>query len=75
MTGISNGLQILKPQIILFGAGAILKIPTFILAHKLIPSIDWSLLVIIDSVIMLAVSITMAILNHKAIKTKTREIV
>ena len=72
-SGISNGLRILKPQVIVFGIAAVLKIPVFIILHRVIPSLDWSLLLIIDSVVMGVASAVMAILNHRAIKQRLNQ--
>ena len=69
-SGISNGLKILKPQIIILGVGSILKIPLFYLVHKIIPEMDWSLLIIIDTEIIVVFSSVMSFINHKSIKKR-----
>lgn len=69
-TGISNGLKILKPQIIILGIGSILKIPAFYLIHFMFPSIDWSILLIIDTSIIAGFSLVMTIINHRAINKR-----
>lgn len=69
-SGISNGLKILKPQLIVYGIGSVTKIPLFFLIHHLIPNSDWSLLLMIDAAIMFSAAIIMAIMNHKAINAR-----
>ena len=69
----SNGLQILKPQLIIYGVGSIIKIPLFILMKRIVPSLDWISLIIIDSFIMLIASLTMLILNDLAIKKRIKK--
>ena len=68
----SNGLQILKPQLLIYGVGAVAKIPVFLLVKKMVPSLDWVSLIIIDAVIMLIATAMMCILNHLAIKKRMR---
>lgn len=69
-SGISNGLKILKPQIIVLGVGSILKIPLFYIIHKIIPSLDWSLLIFIDACIIAVYSTILSVINHRAIKQR-----
>lgn len=66
----SNGLQILKPQLIIYGSGAMLKIVLFIVLRTVIPNIDWITLVIVDSLIMLIAAITMFVLNQITINKR-----
>ena len=69
-SGISNGLKILKPQLIVYGIGSVAKIPLFFLIHHLAPNTDWSLLLLIDATIMFSAAIIMAIMNHRAINAR-----
>ena len=68
----SNGLQILKPQLIIYGVGAVAKVPLFILLSKIIPNLDWIILIIIDASIMLAASIMMIIINQTVISKRMK---
>ena len=69
----SNGLKLLKPQLIIYGVGAVVKIPVFFLINKLIPHLDWISLIIIDMAIMLIAALTMFVLNHLKIKKRMKE--
>ena len=68
----SNGLKILKPQLLIYGVGAIVKIPLFMLIKKLIPDVSWILLIIIDAGIMLIAASSMFILNTIAINKRIK---
>lgn len=70
----SNGLQILKPQLIIYGAGAVIKIVLFVILRSIVPNIDWITLVVIDAIIMLIAAITMFILNQITINKRKNEI-
>ena len=68
----SNGLKILKPQLLIYGVGAIVKIPLFFLVKNLIKNTNWVTLIIIDAFVMLVAAIAMFILNETAIKRRIR---
>lgn len=68
----SNGLKILKPQLLIYGVGAIIKVPAFMLIKHLIPDVSWIVLIIIDAGIMLIASCGMLILNHIAINKRIK---
>ena len=70
----SNGLQILKPQLIIYGVGAIAKVPLFILLNKVIPNLDWISLIIIDSLIMLLATLTMFMVNNTIINKRIKKL-
>lgn len=70
VTAFSNGFKILKPQIIVFGIGAILKVPVFMLVRIIIPSVDWTALILIDSIIMILNVAICGSINHAVIKRK-----
>ena len=70
----ANGLQILKPQLIVYGVGAIAKVPVFIVLNKTIPNLDWISLIIIDSAIMLTASILMIVINQIAITKRIKKL-
>ena len=70
----ANGLQILKPQLIVYGVGAIAKVPVFILLNKVVPNLDWISLIIIDTAIMLIASILMIVINHIAINKRIKNL-
>ena len=68
----SNGLKILKPQLLIYGVGALVKIPVFLLIKKMVPDISWIVLIIIDAGIMLIAASSMFVLNHIAIKKRMK---
>ena len=67
VSAFSNGLKILKPQVIVLGIFSILKVPSFLLIHHLFPDVDWIILIIIDSIILFTYSSIMFLLNRKRI--------
>ena len=69
----SNGLKILKPQLLIYGVGALVKIPLFLLIKNFIPDVSWILLIIIDAGIMLIAASSMFVLNHIAINKRMKE--
>ena len=69
----SNGLKILKPQLLIYGVGAIAKIPVFMLLKHFVPSVSWIALIIIDTAIMLVAASSMFVLNHIAINKRMKE--
>ena len=69
----SNGLELLKPQLLIYGIGAIAKIPVFMLIYKLIPNMSWIGLIIVDAVIMLVAAVSMFILNHFVINKRMKK--
>lgn len=69
----SNGLKILKPQLLIYGVGAIAKIPVFMLLKHFVPSVSWIALIIIDAAIMLVAASSMFVLNHIAINKRMKE--
>lgn len=70
----ANGLQILKPQLIVYGVGAVIKVPVFVILNKVVPNIDWISLIIIDTAIMLVAAISMIVINNIAISKRTRKL-
>ena len=70
----SNGLKILKPQLLIYGVGAIVKIPLFFLIKHFIPSTNWVALIIIDAGIMLVAAVGMSILNEITLKKRAKKV-
>ena len=69
----SNGLQLLKPQLLIYGVGAVIKIPLFFLTKKLVPNTNWVALIIIDAGIMLIAAVGMTLLNEIALKRRAKK--
>ena len=69
----SNGLQLLKPQLLIYGVGAVVKIPLFLLIKNFIPKTNWVALIIIDASIMLVAAVCMTILNEIALKKRVKK--
>jgi O-antigen/teichoic acid export membrane protein len=66
-SGFSNGLQALKPQIIVLLICSVIKIPAIYAIHFFAPAFDWTVVLDVDVVLWLAVFIVLLIYNSRAI--------
>ena len=74
VSAFSNGLKILKPQIIVYGISAVAKPPLFFLIRYLFPGVDWTVLIIIDATIMTVYSVVLVIMNRRVLKQREKSI-
>lgn len=72
VSAFSNGLKILKQQIIVYGCSAVCKPLLFILIHHFYPNIDWVILIIIDAAIMIIYSVVLTFANKKVLKEREK---
>lgn len=70
VSAFSNGLKVLKPQVIILGIFAIIKVPLFILLHYLFKELNWIVLLMIDTGLLGSFSIMMFIFNKIVIKKR-----
>lgn len=73
VSAFSNGLKILKPQVIVLGVFSVLKVPAFLLIKFLFPNVDWIVLIIIDTVILSVYSLLLFLFNRHAINRRIIE--
>lgn len=74
VTAFSNGFKFLKPQIIVFGVGALIKLPIFMFVRALAPNVDWIILIAIDALIMTTNAVVNGIINHIIISKKNGKV-
>lgn len=73
VSAFSNGLKILKPQVIVLGVFSVLKVPAFLLIKFLFPNVDWIVLIIIDAGILSVYSLLLFLFNRHAINRRIIE--